>query len=51
MVKGVVLFGLNPNIINMRKEKHTIGSNYYDIWNDAIHGGISEGYYETNYNL
>ena len=51
MVKGAVLFGLNPNIIKMGKAKHIIGSNYDDIWNDAIHGGISEGYYEINYNF
>ena len=51
VVKGAVLFGLNPYIINIRKAKYTIGFNCDDVWNEAIHGGIGEKYCDNNYNI
>ena len=51
VVKGAVLFGINPYIINMRKFPYTLGFNCDDIWNEEIHGGIGEKYYDSNYNI
>ena len=35
--EGAVLFGINPNIIETRIAKHTIGMGTRSIWNDEIH--------------
>lgn len=51
VVKGAVLFGLNPNLINIRKAMYTIGFNCDDNWNDQLHSGIGEKYYDYNYNI
>lgn len=51
VVKGAVLFGIDPYTINIRKAKYTIGFNCDDIWDDNIHGGIGEKYYDNRYNI
>ena len=39
VVKGAVLFGLDPNIITVRKAKYTIGLSVTRDWDDKIHKG------------
>ena len=51
VVKGAVLFGLNPEIINIRKAPYTIGFNSDHIWDDNIHGGIGQKYYDYIFNI
>ena len=50
VVAGAVLFGLDPNIIITRKAKYSIGFNCDDVWDERIHGGIGEKYYDNNNN-
>ena len=40
VVKGAVLFGINPNIIIERKAKYTIGLSVNNVWNETIYGKI-----------
>ena len=47
VLKGAVLFGINPNIINLRISPYTIGFNCDEDWNEQIHGGIGEKYYDA----
>lgn len=51
VVKGAVLFGIDPSIINSRKAMFTIGFNCDDNWDEKIHGGIGEKYYDSRYNI
>jgi len=37
ILEGAVLFGINPNIIETRIAKYTIGMGTRSIWNDEIH--------------
>jgi len=36
-LEGAVLFWINPNIIETRIAKYTIGMGTRSIWNDEIH--------------
>ena len=51
VVIGAVLFGINPYYIDLRKAMYTIGFNCDDIWDDKIHGGIGEKYYDSRYHI
>jgi len=51
VVIGAVLFGINPYFIDIRKAMFTIGFNCDDIWDDKIHGGIGEKYYDPIYKI
>ena len=51
VVIGAVLFGINPYYIDLRKAMYTIGFNCDDIWDEKIHGGIGEKYYDSRYNI
>ena len=42
VVKGAVIFGLNPCIIRKRISKYTIGVRCNVIWNDNKHGNHPE---------
>ena len=44
---GAVLFGLNPNIINLRISPYTIGFNCDEDWDEKKHAGIGEKYYDA----
>lgn len=44
VVKGAVLFGINPNIIIERKAKYTIGLSINKSWDETIYGQIGEKY-------
>ena len=37
ILEGAVLFGINPNLIETRISKYTIGMETRDIWNEEIH--------------
>ena len=45
VVKGAVLFGLKPEIIKVRKAPYTIGFNADHKWDDRIHSGKGEKFY------
>ena len=45
VVKGAVLFGINPDKIKFRIFPYTLGFNCDDDWNDLIHGGIGTKIY------
>ena len=45
ILEGAVLFGINPNIIETRIAKYTIGMGFDDIWNEEIHSEKGEKYY------
>ena len=47
VVKGAVLFGINPEKIKFRIFPYTLGFNCDDDWNDAIHGKIGEQQYNN----
>lgn len=51
VVKGAVLFCLNPDIIKIRKAPYTIGFNCDHVWDDAIHSGIGQKYFDCYYNI
>ena len=51
VVKGAVLFGLNPDINKIRKAPYTIGFNCDHVWDDAIHSGIGQKYFDCYYNM
>ena len=51
VVKGAVLFGIDPFIIDIRKAMYTIGFNCDDNWDEKIHGGKGIKYYDPNYNI
>ena len=44
VVKDVVLFGIDPNIITERKVKYTIGFGTNSIWKEEIHSISGEKY-------
>ena len=46
VVKGAVLFGINPNIITERKAKYSIGFCSNNIWNEEIHGKVGKKYFD-----
>lgn len=50
VIKGAVLFGLNPNIIKSRKSPYTIGFNSDHYWDDNIHSGKGIKYYDFTFN-
>ena len=41
-MNGAVLFGINPNIINSRIAKYTIGQKVRNIWDEKIHSKFSK---------
>ena len=45
IMEGAVLFGMEPSKINIRKSKYTIGKAISNVWNDKIHSGKGEKYY------
>ena len=45
VVKGAVLFGINPDKIKFRIFPYTLGFNCDDDWNDLTHGGIGKKIY------
>ena len=51
VVKGAVLFGINPYLINLRKAPYTIGFNCDDNWDESIHGGKGEKYFDEKFNI
>lgn len=46
VVKGAVLFGIDPNIITERKAKYTIGFGTNSIWKEEIHSNGGEKYFD-----
>ena len=46
VVKGAVLFGLSPDIINIRKAKYSIGIMADAIWDEMTYGKIGKKYYD-----
>jgi hypothetical protein len=48
VVKGAVLFGIDPNIITERKAKYSIGFCTNSIWNEDIHGKVGEKYFDED---
>lgn len=51
VVKGAVLFGLNSDIINVRKAKYTIGFKTTEIWDEEKHGNLGQKYYDYEENV
>ena len=51
VVSGSVLFGIDPTTINIRKALYTIGFNCDDNWDEKLHGGIGEKYYDPVYKI
>ena len=51
VIKGAVLFGLNSDIISVRKAPYTIGFKTTRIWDEDIYGGIGEKTYDPDYNV
>ena len=51
VVKGAVLFGIDPSIINIRKAMFTIGFNCDDNWDDKIHGEKGVKYYDPKFHI
>ena len=51
VVSGAVLFGIDPTTINIRKALYTIGFNCDDNWDEKIHGGIGEKYYDPFFKI
>lgn len=51
VVKGAVLFGLSPEIINIRKAKYSVGIEASNIWDEKTYGKIGKKkYYEEENN-
>jgi len=48
VVKGAVLFGINPNIITERKAKYSIGLSVREKWDETIHGNGEKIFDEKN---
>ena len=46
IMEGAVLFGINPNIINTRIAKYTIGQSFRDTWNEAKHSKMGKKVYD-----
>ena len=44
-MEGAVLFGIEPSTINVRKAKYTIGEGLNSIWNEKLHAGKGEKYF------
>lgn len=42
IMEGAVLFGINPNIINSRIAKYTIGQGVRDTWNEEKHSKMGK---------
>ena len=42
IMEGAVLFGINPNIINTRIAKYTIGQGMRDYWNEERHSKMGK---------
>ena len=45
IMKGAVLFGIEPSTISLRKAKYTIGEGIHDIWDDKKYSEKGEKYY------
>ena len=45
-MEGAVLFGIEPSTINVRKAKYTIGEGLSSIWNEKLHAGKGEKYFD-----
>jgi len=48
IVKGAVLFGINPNIITERKAKYSLGLRIRKEWDEKIHGKNGEKIFDEN---
>ena len=46
IMEGAVLFGINPNIINSRKAKYTIGMSINDTWDESKHSKLGTKMYD-----
>ena len=49
VVKGAVLFGINPNIITQRKAKYSIGLKVRENWEEKIYGKTGQKVYDEKY--
>ena len=47
-MEGAVLFGINPNIIETRIAKYTIGMAVDGFWNEKIHSEKGEKHYDED---
>ena len=43
------MFGIEPSIINIRKARYTIGNEVNKPWNDKIHSGKGEKYFDKEF--
>ena len=48
IMEGAVIFGIEPSIINVRKAKYTIGKGVSREWNEKMHAGKGEKYFDKN---
>ena len=48
IMEGAVLFGINPNIINSRIAKYTIGMDTRDIWDENKHSKLGKKVYDDD---
>ena len=46
IMEGAVLFGLNPNLINIRIAKYTIGMETRSVWDEKLHSGKGKKVYD-----
>ena len=51
IVEGAVLFGINPNIINTRIARMTIGQGTRGVWNEEKHAQFGEKIYDEDENI
>ena len=50
IMEGAVLFGIEPSTINMRKAKYTIGDEVNYPWDDKMHSGKGEKFFNEDMN-
>ena len=50
VMEGAVLFGIEPSTIDIRKAKYTIGEGLDCHWDDCIHKGKGEKYFDEDFN-
>ena len=48
IMKGAVLFGLNPNKIIKRKARYTFGMSSNEYWNEELHSGKGKKFYDED---
>ena len=51
IMEGAVLFGINPNIINSRISRYTIGQGTRAVWNEKKHGKLGEKIFDEDENI